>query len=67
KDTTLFRSSPIRYRGWLYSSNDNRIGSVTVWVDKATDTAYLYAFYPAATGDQAKITCHKMVLGAPID
>lgn len=49
------------------SSNDNRIGSVTVWVDKATDTAYLYAFYPAATGDQAKITCHKMVLGAPID
>lgn len=49
------------------SSNDNRIGSVTVWVDKNTDTAYLYAFYPGDSGAKAKITCHKMVLGKPVD
>jgi len=49
------------------SANDNRIGSVTVSVDKDNSIAYLYAFYPGATADKAKITCLKMVIGDPIN
>ena len=49
------------------SSNDLRMGSVAVWVDKENNTAYMYAFYPGASGEKAKITCLKMEVGDPIE
>ena len=49
------------------SANDNRIGSVTVSVDNEKGIAYLSAFYPGKTGEEAKITCLKLELGEAID
>lgn len=49
------------------ANNDLRMGSVAVWVDKESNTAYMYAFYPGPSGDKAKITCLKMEVGDPIE
>ena len=49
------------------AANDNRMGSVAVWVDKEANIAYMYAFYPGPSGDKAKITCLKMEVGEPIE
>jgi len=74
KDSFATSPTAVDYRDYMLyeseghiSANDNRMGSVAVWVDKDAATAYMYAFYPGATADKAKITCLKMELGDPIE
>ena len=66
-------ASPVYDRYRLYespgyvSANDLRYGSVTVAVDETTSTAYMYAFYPASEGKEARVTALKMELGEEIE
>ncbi len=45
KDTTLFRSSSIRYRGWLYKWNDQQRQRAKILFEKFPDIGKAYGLF----------------------